>query len=62
MGSFSEELSKATDEDKQVNHKYVQAIAKELPKIGANGHGAVNGIDTEVIIYPEIKTDRKSVV
>lgn len=57
MGSFSEELSKATDEDKQVNHKYVQAIAKELPKIGANGHGAVNGIDTEVIIYPEIKTD-----
>lgn len=57
MGSFSEELSKASDEDKQVNHKYVQAIAKELPKIGANGHGAVNGIDTEVIIYPEIKTD-----
>lgn len=57
MGSFSEELSKATDEDKQVNHKYVQAIAKELPKIGANGHVAVNGIDTEVIIYPEIKTD-----
>lgn len=57
MGSFSEELSKATDEDKQVNHKYVQAIAKELPKIGANSHGAVNGIDTEVIIYPEIKTD-----
>lgn len=57
MSKFSERLSSATNEDKQVNPIYVQAIAKELPKVGCIDNNVVNGIDTDTIIYPEIKTD-----
>ena len=57
MSKFSERLSSATNEDKQVNPIYVQAIAKELPKVGCVDNNVVNGIDTDTIIYPEIKTD-----
>lgn len=57
MSKFSERLSSATNEDKQVNPIYVQAIAKELPKVGCVDNNVVNGIDTDTIIYPEVKTD-----
>lgn len=57
MSKFSERLGSATNEDKQVNPIYVQAIAKELPKVGCIDNNVVNGIDTDTIIYPEIKTD-----
>lgn len=57
MGTFSEKLSTATNEDKQVNHIYVQAIEKELPKIGNDGHGVVNWMNAEVMVYPDIRTD-----
>ena len=51
MSKFSERLSSATNEDKQVNPIYVQAIAKELPKVGCIDNNVVNGIDTDTIIY-----------
>ena len=44
MSKFSERLDSATNEDKQVNPIYVQAIAKELPKVGCIDNNVVNGI------------------
>lgn len=53
MSIFSDKLKKATNEDKQVNPAYVQEIKKVLPKV-SNGS---TRIETDTIIYPEIKTD-----
>lgn len=53
MSTFSDKLQQATNEDKQVNPIYVNEIKKYLPKVS----NSTARIDTDTIIYPEIKTD-----
>lgn len=53
MSTFTEKLNLATNEDKQVNPLYVQEIKKTIPKVTDNKAY----LETDEIIYPEIKTD-----